>query len=102
MSLKKFENKDILYNILEANPEQKLQIYDSKIYLNDQREISGSFTDSVPGVPTGFVSMFELNVDRNESDTGLIYPFVTKDGSLIGTKTISTTTFNEETFFSCS
>lgn len=96
MSLKKFENKDILYNILEANPEQKLQIYDSKIYLNDQRQISGSFTDSVPNVPTGFVSMFELNVDRNEADTGLIYPFVTKDGSLIGTKTISTTTFNSD------
>ena len=78
------------------NPEQDLQIYDSKIYLNGQRNIPGQFTSSVPGVPTGYVSLFELNVDRTESDTGLIYPFVTKDGNLIGTKTISTTTFNSD------
>ena len=96
MSLKKFENKDILYNILETNPEQKLQIYNSKIYLNNQREISGEFAPSVPNVDTGFVSLFVLNVDRNASQTGLIYPFVTKGGSLLGTKTISTTTFNSD------
>jgi hypothetical protein len=94
MSLKKFEQKDIMYNVLETNPKQKIQVYDSKMYLNDQREISGSFTSEVPNVPTGFVSLFELNVDRSESQTGLIYPFVTKQGSAIGMKTISTTTFN--------
>ena len=96
MSLKKFENKDILYNVLETNPEQSLEIYDSQIYLNNQREIAGQFTSSVPNVDTGFVSLFELNVDRNATDTGLIYPFVTKGGSLLGTKTISTTTFNSD------
>jgi len=94
MSLKKFESKDILYNVLETNPKQKIQVYDSEMYLNDQREISGSFADPVPAVPTGFVSLFEINVDRNESQTGIVYPFVTKGGNLIGTKTISTTTFN--------
>ncbi len=96
MSLKKFESKDILYNVLETNQKQKIQIYDSKMYLNDQRSLSGSFSDPVLDVPTGFVSLFELNVDRNESQTGLIYPFVTKGGNLIGTKTISTTTFNSD------
>ena len=96
MSLKKFESKDILYNVLETNPKQKIQIYDSKMYLNDQREISGSFTGSVPNVPTGFVSLFEVNVDRNKAETGLVYPFVTKDSNLVGTKTISTTSFNND------
>jgi hypothetical protein len=47
-------------------------------------------------VPTGFVSLFELNVGRSEENTELIYPFVTKGGNLIGTKTISTTTFNSD------
>ncbi len=96
MSLKKFESKDILYNVLETNPKRKIQIYNSKMYLNDQRDISGSFDVPVPAVHTGFVFLFEINVDRNESQTGLVYPFVTKDGNLIGTKTISTTTFNSD------
>jgi hypothetical protein len=96
MTFKKFESKDILYNVLETNPEQLFEIYDAKIYRNKQTHVVGEFTSSVPNVPTGFVSLFELNVDRNETDTGLIYPFVTKDGSLVGTKTISTTAFNTD------
>jgi hypothetical protein len=96
MTFKKFESKDILYNVLETNPEQLFEIHDSKIYRNKQTQIVGQFTSSVPNVPTGFVSLYELNIDRNETDTGLIYPFVTKDGSLIGTKTISTTSFSSD------
>lgn len=96
MTFKKFESKDILYNVLETNPEQLFEIHDSKIYRNKQTQIAGQFTSSVPNVPTGFVSLYELNIDRNETDTGLIYPFVTKDGSLIGTKTISTTSFSSD------
>jgi len=96
MTFKKFESKDILYNVLETNPEQFFEIYDAKIYRNKQTHVVGQFTSSVPNVPTGFVSLYELNVDRNETDTGLIYPFVTKDSSLVGTKTISTTTFNSD------
>jgi len=96
MTFKKFEDKDILYNVLETNPEQTFEIYDSNVYWNNQKQISGYFTASVPCVETGFVSLFEINVDRNETDTGLIYPFVTKGGSRIGTKTISTTTFNSD------
>jgi hypothetical protein len=37
MSLKKFESKDILYNVLETNPKQKIQVYNSEMYLNDER-----------------------------------------------------------------
>ena len=91
MTFKKFDSKDILYNVLETNPEQLFEIYDSKVYRNKQTHIVGKFTSSVPNVPTGFVSLYEINVDRNVTDTGLVYPFVTKDSSLIGTKTISTT-----------
>jgi len=96
MTFKKFESKDILYNVLETNPKQIFEVYDSKIYRNNRSQIAGQFTSSVPNVPVGFVSLYEINVDRNQPDTGLIYPFVTKDGSLIGTKTISTTTFNSD------
>ncbi len=96
MTFKKFESKDILYNVLETNPEQLFEIHDSKIYRNKQTHIVGKFTGSVPNVPTGFVSLYEINVDRNEADTGLVYPFVTKGSSLIGPKTVSTTSFNSD------
>ena len=96
MTFKKFENKDILYNVLETNPEQTFKIYDAKVYHNNQTVVTGAFTDVVPMVPTGFVSLYELNVDRNETETGLIFPFVTKDSSLIAPRTVSTTTFNSD------
>ena len=96
MTFKKFESKDILYNVLETNPEQLFEIHDAKVYRNKQTHVVGQFTSSVPNVPTGFVSLFELNVDRNATDTGLIYPFVTKAGSLNGFGTISTENFNSD------
>jgi len=99
MTFKKFEEKDILYNVLETNPKQTFKIYNSKVYHNNQTILVGEFTNPVPMVPTGFVSLYEINVDRNEADTGLIYPFVTKEGSLIGPRTVSTTTFNSDFLF---
>jgi len=99
MTFKKFEEKDILYNVLETNPKQTFRIYNSKVYHNNQTIIVGEFANPVPMVPTGFVSLYEINVDRNEADTGLVYPFVTKDGSLIGPRTVSTTTFNSDFLF---
>tara|TARA_S200002703_G_scaffold123783_1_gene109766 strand:+ start:4220 stop:5386 length:1167 start_codon:yes stop_codon:yes gene_type:complete len=96
MTFKKFESKDILYNVLETNPEQLFEIHDSKVYRNKQTHVVGEFTSSVPNVPTGFVSLYEINVDRNRTDTGLVYPFVTKGSSLVGTKTVSTTSFNTD------
>ena len=99
MTLKQFKEKDILYNVLETNPEQTFEIYDAKVYLNNQKNISGQFTSSVPCVETGFISLYEINVDRNQNETGFIYPFVTKDGNLIAPKTISTTSFNSDFLF---
>ena len=55
--------------------------------------------DSVPNAPPGNISLYELNVDRTESDTGLIYPFVVKNGTLSNFRTISTSEFfNSQTF----
>jgi hypothetical protein len=98
MPLKKFGDDDIFHNTIRAAPKNQFDIYGGKIYYQNESEISGAFTSSVPCVPTGFKSLYELNVDRSEAETGLIYPFVTKNGTLSNFKTISTTTFNEELF----
>jgi hypothetical protein len=111
----KFEESDIFYNRIKAHPKKEFFVYDSAVYLDNQSQISGAFTGSVPNVPPGYANLYELNVDRTSSDTGryvgpvdlgfparsavdtgLIYPFVIKDGSLSSFRTVTTASFNED------
>ena len=98
MPLKKFGENDIFHNTIKAHPKNKFDVYNNKVYYQNQSEISGAFTSSVPNIPTGFKSLYELNIDRNEADTGLIYPFVTKDGTFTNFSTISATSFSSALF----
>jgi hypothetical protein len=98
MPLKKFGDDDIFNNTLRTAPKNQFDIYGGKVYYQNESEISGAFVESVPNIPTGFKSLYEINVDRNSSQTGLIYPFVTKNGTLSNFSTISTTTFNKQLF----
>ena len=90
MAYKKFKSNDIFYNTLESHPECDFIIYDSKIYLNSRGTIPGANVTNAGDIPTGHVSLYELNVDRADD----IYPFLTKNGSLDSFKTISTSNFN--------
>jgi len=116
----KFEESDIFYNRLKAHPKKEFFVYNSKIYLDNQSQISGAFTDNVPNVPVGHANLYELNVDRlsasannygkqnfigptddefparNIYNNGIIYPFITKDGNLSNFRTITTASFNED------
>lgn len=96
MSFKKFKSNDVFYNVIKTHPYIDIAIYDSKIYRQNIPEVAGAFVDNVPNSPTGFISIFELNVDRTDASTGLIYPFVTKDGTLSNFRTISTSEFNND------
>ena len=109
----KFKETDVFYNRIKAHPQKEFFVYNSKIYLDNQSQISGAFTGSVPNVPPGFANLYELNVDRTSSatgrtilaaatdagsidDTGLIYPFVVKAGSLSSFRTVTTASFNSD------
>jgi hypothetical protein len=96
MPYKKFEENDKFNNVIRTYPKVRFDIYDAQVYYQNRSKISGSFTDSTPNVDTGFISLYELNVDRDESETGMIYPFVTKQGTLSNFKTISTSQFNSD------
>lgn len=96
MPLKKIKPNEIFINQVEFNPKTHFYVYNGVSYLNNKNEMSGAFTTNVGNVPVGHVNLFELNVDRNASATGLIYPFITKNSSLMSFKTISTTTFNSD------
>ena len=93
MAYKKFKSNDLFYNTLEMHPQFDFAIYNSKIYLNNRGAITGAHVANAGDVPTGHVSLYELNVDRPDGEK--IYPFTSKNGSLSSFKTITTTTFNE-------
>jgi len=96
MSLQKIKPTEIFVNQVEFNPKVNFYVYNGKTYYNQQPEVSGAFTNNLLNVPVGHLSLYELNVDRNQSQTGLIYPFITKDGSLTSFRTTSTTSFNTD------
>jgi hypothetical protein len=96
MSLQKIKQNELFINQVEFNPKVSLFIYNGKSYLNKQTQVSGAFTNNVGNVPVGNINLYEENVDRNVTSTGLIYPFITKNSSLASFKTISTTSFNSD------
>lgn len=55
------------------HPEWDFFIYNSEVYINNSQNISGSYSDNYKGVPAGFLSLYEYNLNRSGS---YIYPFV--------------------------
>ena len=96
MSLKKIKPNEVFINQVELNPKTTFFIYNGKTYHNNKQQVSGAFTNNITNVPIGNISLYELNVDRNQSQTGFIYPYVTKNSSLSSFSTISTTEFNSD------
>ena len=102
MPFKRFGKHDLFYNKVKTFPECDFIIYDSLVYYNNKRNNDkrrGKNNDLL-GVPQGFISLYELNVDRpistgaNDPPDGTsIYPFITKQGTLDSFKTISTESF---------
>ena len=89
MPLYPFKANDVYINTLKTYPEIKLFVYNHTSSLNNTPNISGSFTGSIRMTTPGHISLYELNVDRSLTKTGLITPFIIKDGSNIGWRTTS-------------
>ena len=96
MPLYKFGAGDVFYNQIKAHPSSSFYIYSGSAYYRNKATESGSYVSNVGGIPTGHVSLYELNVDRaststartvgpsssaateNVDDTGVIFPWVAK------------------------
>ena len=94
MSYFKLKDNDVFVNTIEAYPDSRFYIHSGTIYLNDQPAISGTYSDNILGVPPGYVSLFEYNINRDDEQR--IYPFITKGGQKQTFKTISKTQWNTE------
>ena len=82
----KFGPKDILRNRIKAYPDNTFFVHSASVYYRNRNDIAGANVSNVTHVPTGFVSLYELNIDRDfskhtydpDSNTGVkakIFPF---------------------------
>tara|TARA_R100000005_G_scaffold96113_1_gene80792 strand:+ start:1323 stop:2585 length:1263 start_codon:yes stop_codon:yes gene_type:complete len=100
----KFKSGDLFYNRLKTFPQQNFVIFDGKVYNNGVKNSKALF-NNVNATPQGFLSLYELNVDRaidQASDppgSGSIYPFVSKDSTRVAFRTISTSNFDNSNQF---
>lgn len=89
-----FKRSEVIHNTIKTYPKTDFFVYDTRIYLNNMPAITGTHCGNVGGVDTGFLSVYEENVDRRTSQ--YIYPYVTKDSTLRAFKTIRTTDYNSD------
>ncbi len=66
MSHDKFKPDDIIVNTIKAHPKQSLFIYNSQVYINKHGNLTGE-NGTATSVPAGFVSLYELNLDRTSN-----------------------------------
>ena len=94
MFLYEFDQNDVFYNRVKTHPRSSFFIYDAVIYYNNEVSDVGSFSSTAKNVPSGHISLYEINVDRHSTNNPYIYPFITKDGTRGTFSTITTTAFN--------
>ena len=94
MSYYKFEQNDIFTNRIKAHPRTYFLINNSKIYYNNDvlPVLASDASKTIQNSPQGYLSLHEININRVPAE-GLVYPFVTKQGSLESFKTVSTEAF---------
>jgi hypothetical protein len=78
MSFYKFTENDFFTNTIEAYPEYSFYIQSGSVYINNEPNQSGTLTNNILGVPNGFMSLYEYNIDKPAGQR--IYPFLYKDG----------------------
>jgi len=91
MSLYIFEPEDVLFNRIETCPRIKFVLHTSSVIYND---IVDRF-----GISNGYVALSELStLSASYTDAAGPYQFITKEGSRVGWKTVSLTSFNSLQF----
>ena len=93
MSIYKFKEEEMFVNSLRLYPKYEFTMYSGTVYVNNQQANSGAFSGESLNVPSGYISLYEINNDKLSGSNNYIYPFITKDGSLQSFATVSSTQF---------
>ena len=104
----RFKQNEIFNNTLKTYPSVKFLVYSGSSYYNSAPNISGAFADPIRLTDAGKVSLYELNIDRASTstgrkigevdDSGLIFPFVVKNGTRIDFRTSTEASFNSASY----
>mgnify|MGYP003650354161 FL=1 len=92
MAFYKFDEDDLFLNTVQTYPQNKFYIQSGTVYINNFPNLAGQNTANHIGVPAGFVSLYEYNIDRPAGNN--IYPFLIKNGMKDGFKVTPTTSYN--------
>ena len=93
MSIYKFKEEEVFVNTLKLYPKYEFTMYSGTMYINHEQPNSGAFTSASLNVPSGYISLYEKNIDKLSGSNNFIYPFITKNGSLQSFATVSTSQF---------
>jgi hypothetical protein len=74
MAFRKFGSNDIVLNTIKAYPNNEFFIFRGQVWYNENVKQSGSFTSNVTNVPSGFISLYEYNIDKLSGS--MIDPFI--------------------------
>ena len=75
MAYYQFGPDDLIFNLLEANPRVEFFVYQNAVFYNNEPEVLGDRSNTnLKNVPTGFINLHELNIDRTAND--LIFSFM--------------------------
>ena len=80
---RKFDKNDILINTLKAHPRSDFYIYRGSIYYNNQAAQQGKFATNVRMVDTGYINLYEYNIDKLSGSNDYSYPYLSKDSSRV-------------------
>ena len=69
MSYRKFGKNDVLINTIKAHPRSEFFIYSSSVYYNNRTTQQGQFSGDVRMTATGFVNLYEYNIDKGTGGT---------------------------------
>ena len=83
MSVFKFKKEEIFVNSLRLYPKYEFAMYSGSVFINNQQADSGSFNGTSLCVPSGYVSLSEINIDKLSGSNNYIYPFITKNGCVV-------------------
>ena len=92
MKFYQFKQNDVVDQLRVVNPSCSFFVNDRTVYYNGASDSSALLGSTINGVPSGFISLYEMNVDR--ASDNLIYPFVVKGSSLNNMSTVSEASYN--------
>ena len=92
MKFYQFKQNDVINQQRVVNPSCSFFVNDRTVFWNGGSNSDTEIGTQINGVPSGFISLYELNVDRASGNN--IYPFVVKGSSLNNISTVSVSSFN--------